>query len=144
MDIKIPIKVIDDASGNSIGFSEYQVGDAVGLEHGGTGSTNITDAKNNLELATVATTASYSDLNTKPMININRYDITTPSNIWVVNHNKNTTSFQSELFDSEDNRFFAKTVKTDVNTFTVFLTESISGHIEVVFNGETLYNQSSI
>jgi hypothetical protein len=144
MDIKIPIKVIDDASGNSIGFSEYQVGDAVGLEHGGTGSTNITDAKVNLELATVATTASYSDLNTKPKVNINRYDITTPSNTWVVNHNKNTTSFQSELFDSEDNRFFAKTVKTDVNTFTVFLTESISGHIEVVFNGETLYNQSSI
>jgi hypothetical protein len=144
MEIIIPIKVIDDADGNSIGFSEYRPDDTIGLEHGGTGSTNLTDAKVNLELAAVATTASYSDLNTKPMVNINRYDITTAASVWVVNHNKNTTSFQSELFDSENNRFFAKTVKTSDNTFTVFLTETISGHVEVVFNGETLYNQSSI
>lgn len=144
MNIIIPIKVIDDVTGNSIGLSEYHDDDVIGLEHGGTASSNITDAKNNLELASVATTASYSDLNTKPMVNINRYDIITPSNEWVINHNKNTTSFQSELFDSDDNRFFAKVVKSDVNTFTVFLTESITGYVEVVFNGETLYNQSSI
>ena len=89
MDI-IPIKVINDETGDSIGLSEYQVDDVIGLEHGGTGSVNAIDAKLNLNLASVATTANYSDLNSKPTVHINRYDITSPSSTWIITHNKPT------------------------------------------------------
>ena len=143
MDI-IPIKVINDETGDSIGLSEYQVDDVIGLEHGGTGSVNAIDAKLNLNLASVATTANYSDLNSKPTVHINRYDITSPSSTWIITHNKNTLSFQEKLFDSNNDRFFAKIEKTDVNIFKVFLTENLTGYVEVVFNGETLLNQNSI
>lgn len=134
----IPIKVVKDNQGDSIGLAEYTPSESVGLAHGGTGATNASDAKTNLGLASVASSADYVELVNKPVVRIYKYNITTASVSWIIQHNKNTTSFQEKLFDANGERFHAFVEIIDPNSFKVHLTESITGHVEVFFDNDEL------
>lgn len=134
----IPLKVVVDAQGDTVGLAEYTPTDTVGLSDGGTGVTNATDAKTNLGLASVATTANYTELTNKPVVRIYRYDVTTAAVSWVIQHNKNTTSYQEKLFDSNGDRFYAYVETLDADSFKVHLSESITGHVEVFFDNDEL------
>lgn len=50
MIIKTPIRTVFDGSGAAVGLAEFQVGEAIGIEHGGTGANTISNAKLSLGL----------------------------------------------------------------------------------------------
>ena len=134
----IPIRVLKDANNDTTGLSEFQTGESVGLVHGGTGATNATDARNNLGLSSVAATGSFTDLSDKPIVRIYRYDITSATTTWVIQHDKNTTSYSEKLYDNNGDRFYAFVETIDADSFRVHLSESITGHVEVFFNNDVL------
>lgn len=48
--IKTPIRTVYDGAGAAIGLAEYQVGEAIGIEHGGTGGNTVNEVKLNFSL----------------------------------------------------------------------------------------------
>ena len=138
MTTAIPLKVTIDSQGNTDGLSQFQVGESVALSHGGTGGTTATQAKTNLGLQTVASTGSYSDLSNKPTININTLTVSSPSTQWTITHNKGTTKYRAQLYETNGDPFIAYIETLDANSFKVHLSESITGYVEVIFDGETL------
>jgi|GEM_PF-1042043 len=68
MSDQIPLKKRGDALG------EFEAGDVVPVEFGGTGANNAVDARANLGLANVAATGQYADLLGKPTLFSGSYD----------------------------------------------------------------------
>lgn len=52
---------------------------------------------------------------------------------WQVNHNMDTKVFVVALFDQNGEQFFAKVEALNTNTIVVYLTEAISGSVNVLF-----------
>jgi hypothetical protein len=138
MTTQIPLKVVRTETGDTNGLAEMQIGESVGLPHGGTGATNASDARDNLGLASVAATADYEELVNKPVTRIYRYTISTASDSWIIQHNKNTSVFQEKLYDSNGSQFLAYVEILDANSFKVHLTESITGYVDVFFDNDEL------
>ena len=134
----IPIRVLKDSNDNTTGHTEFQSGESVGLIHGGTGANNATDAKTNLGLSSVASSGSFVDLTNKPVVRIYKYEINSAATTWIVQHDKNTTSYNEKLFDSNGDRFYAFVETIDADSFRVHLSESITGYVEVFFNNDVL------
>jgi len=65
--------------------------------------------------------------------NISRFEFSTPSSVWVVNHNMGTTRFSEKLLDINNRPFYAGVEIVDENSFRVHLTEMITGAVEVSF-----------
>lgn len=61
MSIKAPIRTVYDNSNNAIGLSEFQSGDAVGYEHGGTGLTTLGSANQVLKINDAGTDIEWAD-----------------------------------------------------------------------------------
>jgi len=134
----IPIRVLKDENDNTTGLSEFQTGESIDLVHGGTGATNANDARNNLGLSTVAASGSFTDLTDKPIVRIYRYEINTAATTWIIQHDKNTTSYSEKLYDANGDSFYAFVETIDADSFRVHLSESITGHVEVFFNNDVL------
>ena len=43
--IKTPIRTVYDGTGTAVGLAEYQEGEAIGIEHGGTGGNTVAAAR---------------------------------------------------------------------------------------------------
>ena len=139
MTVAIPIKVeVNSTTGDTEGLAQFQTGEAIGLSHGGTGGVTASAAKTNLGLNTVATTGDYSDLSNKPTVNINTYTVSSAAVLWTITHNKNTTKYRANLFETNGDQFIAKIETIDANSFKVYLSESITVYVEVMFDGEVL------
>lgn len=50
MTIKTPIRTVFDGSGAAVGLAEYQIGEVIGVLHGGTGANTVAGAKLSLSL----------------------------------------------------------------------------------------------
>lgn len=61
--IKTPIRTVFDSSGNATGLAEYQAGEAIGPDHGGTGLSSLGTAGQYLKVNTNATGLEWADLN---------------------------------------------------------------------------------
>ena len=62
MTIKTPIRTVFDQSGNATGLAEYQAGEAVGPDHGGTGLTSLGTAGQYLKVNAGATALEWASL----------------------------------------------------------------------------------
>lgn len=134
----IPIRVNKDGTGNTEGLAEFQTGEHIGLEHGGTGGSTAEEARTNLELANIATTSDYVDLINKPVLRTFRYVINSAANQWVIQHDKGTTSFHEKLFETDGTPFLAYVEVIDSNSFKVHLSETITGYVDVIFDNVEL------
>jgi hypothetical protein len=134
----IPLRVKRDGTGNTDGLAEFQTGENVGLEHGGTGASNAAEARTNLELANVAVSSDYADLLNKPVLKTERYFINSAANSWIIQHNKGTSSFHEKLFEADGSQFFAYVETIDVNSFKIHLSETITGYVDVIFDNVEL------
>lgn len=63
-----------------------------------------------------------------------RYNFTSPSLQWLVNHNLNTYDYTVTLRDQYRTIFVAKTQTIDENNFIVDLSSAIGGTADVIFN----------
>lgn len=61
MAIKVPIRTVYDNSNNAIGLSEFQSGDAVGYQHGGTGLTALGSANQVLKINDAGTAIEWAN-----------------------------------------------------------------------------------
>ena len=61
--IKTPIRTVFDSSGNATGLAEYQTGEAVGTDHGGTGLSSLGTAGQYLKVNNTATALEWADFN---------------------------------------------------------------------------------
>ena len=66
-------------------------------------------------------------------LNISRFEFSTPSSEWVVQHNMGTTRFNEKLLDVNERAFFAGVEVVDANTFKVHLSGMVVGAVEVSF-----------
>ena len=130
----IPIRVNKDDTGNTEGLAEFQTGEHIGLEHGGTGGSNAAEARTNLELANIATTSDYVALINNPVLRTFRYVINSAANQWVIQHDKGTTSFHEKLFETDGTPFLAYVEVIDSNSFKIHLSETITGYVDVIFD----------
>ena len=135
---QIPIKVTKDANNDTTGLSEFQVGETVGLAYGGTGAVDAAGAVVNLGLSAVATTGSFTDLINKPILRTYRFNVTSASTTWIIQHNKNTSSYSEKLYETNGSRFYAHVETIDANSFKVYLSENITGYVDVLFDEEVL------
>ncbi len=134
----IPIRVNKDDTGNTDGLAEFQTGEHIGLEHGGTGGSTAAEARTNLELASIAVSSDYTDLINKPVLKTFRYVINSAANQWVIQHDKGTTSFHEKLFETDGTPFLAYVEIIDSNSFKVHLSETITGYVDVIFDNVEL------
>lgn len=65
--------------------------------------------------------------------NISRFEFTVPSSEWIVEHNMGTTRFSEKLLDKNNRSFFASIEVIDNNSFKVYLSEMMTGAVEVSF-----------
>lgn len=74
--IKTPIRTVFDSTGAAVGLAEYQDGEVIGFEHGGTGGNTVAAAKLNLSLtdsnirSLISVTGSGSFNNTTGVITV--------------------------------------------------------------------------
>ena len=61
------------------------------------------------------------------------YEFSVPDNIWVIEHNLNTTRYMLDLFDTDNNKFFANAQATSGSEIVIRLTEAMTGHANVIF-----------
>jgi len=61
MAIKVPIRTVYDNSNNAIGLSEFQSGDAVGYQHGGTGLITLGTANQVLKVNDAGTAIEWAN-----------------------------------------------------------------------------------
>ncbi len=61
--IKTPIRTVFDATGNATGLAEFQEGEAVGVNHGGTGVTTLGSSGQVLKVNSAQTGFEFGDLN---------------------------------------------------------------------------------
>lgn len=61
------------------------------------------------------------------------YDFTSAERTWVITHNFSTNKFIIEMIDDNDQIFYARAVATSVNEITIYLTQAMTGHANVIF-----------
>jgi hypothetical protein len=71
-----------------------------------------------------------------------RYKTDTPKLTWTIEHNLNTNSFISNVYDSNGSKMHATTEIINKNTIKIFLTSALTGYVDIIFNviPTTTYN----
>lgn len=65
--------------------------------------------------------------------NVVQYTFHTPSLVWTVIHNYNTTVFSESIINSDGNRCYCNIKVLDTNSFNIYFTVATSGYVNVAF-----------
>ncbi len=72
-----------------------------------------------------------------PSVYAVRYIVGEPSITWVIQHNRGTTFLHIQLYRWDGVRMLAGITYQDSNTFTVHLTEALSGYVDILFSSSS-------